>query len=121
MKTIAWIHFIHGFTVSCRNGKQGEFINVPDDRKKPEKFSRIEGNLEPLNTQGRLVLNADKKENSHFKKLEEQLMLLTPQLKAPADGPDAVEGGVWWIQRRIETVAANSMSVSGIRKNSYRY
>ena len=102
--------------------KQGKFINlVPDDRKKPEKFSRIEGNLEPLNTQGRLVLNADKKENSHFKKLEEQFMLLTPQLKAPADGPDAVEGGVWWIQRRIETVAANSMSVSGIRKNSYRY
>ena len=41
--------------------KQGKFINlVPDDRKKPENLE-IEGNLEPLNTQGRLVLNTDKK------------------------------------------------------------
>ena len=102
--------------------KAGKHVNlVPDDRKKPEKFSRIEGNLEPLHSQGRLMLNSDKKENPHFKRLEEQFLMLAPQMRAPADGPDAVEGGVWWIQRKTETIAAGSMRVLGGRFNSKRY
>jgi hypothetical protein len=96
-------------------------INIaPDTRKKPDKFSRIEGNLEPLNTQGRLILNIDKKENPHFKRLEEQFLLLTPHLKAPADGADCIEGGVWWLQRKIETIAEGAMRVSGKKYNSHR-
>jgi hypothetical protein len=101
--------------------KQGKFLNIaPDTRKKPDKFSRIEGNLEPLNTQGRLILNADKKDNPHFKRLEEQFLLLTPQLKAPADGADCIEGGVWWLQRKFETIAEGAMRVSGKKYNSKR-
>jgi hypothetical protein len=101
--------------------KQGKSINIaPDSRKKPDKFSRIEGNLEPLNAQGRLILNGDKKDDPHFKRLEEQFLLLTPQLKAPADGADCVEGGVWWLQRKIETFAEGSMRISGRRNNSKR-
>lgn len=101
--------------------KQGKPINIaPDERKKPDKFSRIEGNLEPLNTQGRLILNADKKDNPHFKRLEEQFLLLTPQLKAPADGADCIEGGVWWLQRKTANIADGAMSVSGKRHNSKR-
>jgi hypothetical protein len=101
--------------------KQGKAVNIaPDSRKKPDKFSRIEGNLEPLNTQGRLILNADRKDDPHFKRLVEQFLLLTPQLKAPADGPDCIEGGVWWLQRKIETIAEGAMNVSGKKYNSHR-
>jgi hypothetical protein len=96
-------------------------INIsPDTRKKPDKFNRIEGNLEPLNTQGRLILNIEKKENPHFKRLEEQFLLLTPQLKAPADGADCIEGGVWWLQRKTETIAEGAMRVSGKKQNNKR-
>ncbi|MDR0872180.1 MAG: hypothetical protein LBN27_01765 [Prevotellaceae bacterium] len=102
-------------------GRQGQPINIaPDERKKPDKFSRIEGNLEPLNTQGRLILNIDKKDNPHFKRLEEQFLLLTPQLRAPADGADCIEGGVWWLQRKTQTIADGSMSLSGKKHNSNR-
>jgi hypothetical protein len=96
-------------------------INIaPDIRKKPDKFSRIEGNLEPLNTQGRLILNIDKKDDPHFKRLEEQFLLLTPNLKAPADGADCIEGGVWWLQRKIETIAEGSMKVTQKKQNLKR-
>ncbi len=98
-----------------------EAISIsPDTRKKPDKFSRIEGNLEPLNTQGRLILNVSEKENPHFKRMEEQFLLLTPQLKAPADAPDCIEGGVWWLQRKTESIADGAMRLSGGRRNSKR-
>jgi len=101
--------------------KHGKHINItPDPRKKPDKFNRIEGTLEPLNTQGRLILNSSKKENPHFKRLEEQFLLLTPELKAPADGADCIEGGIWWLQRKTEIIADGAMSVSGKKINLNR-
>lgn len=90
---------------------QGIINITPDERKKPDKFSRIEGNLEPLNRQQRLILNVDKKDDPHFRRLEEQFLLLTPRLGAPADGADCVEGGVWWITRKTSSVAPGSMSL----------
>lgn len=92
--------------------KQGKAIHVsPDERKKPDKFSRIEGNLEPLNRQGRLILNADKKDDPHFKRLEEQFLLLTPRLSAPADGADCTEGAVWWLTRKGGALTAGAMQI----------
>lgn len=76
--------------------KKGKYIAIgADTRAKPDKFSRIEGNLEPLNTQQKLIFNEAEKENPHMKRLVEQFMLVNPRLKAPADGPDCVEGGVF--------------------------
>jgi len=70
------------------------YIHVsPDERKKPDKFARIEGNLEPLNRIGKLVFNIAEKNNPHMQHLEEQFKSVDPQLSAPVDGPDAVEGG----------------------------
>lgn len=89
---------------------KGELSLSPDERKKPDKFSRIEGNLEPLNRQQRLVLNIDKKDNPHFRRLEEQFLLLTPRLSAPADGADCIEGGVWYLARRMASVHPESIS-----------
>lgn len=57
---------------------------IPDERNKPDKFSRIEGNLEPLNRMGKLIFNEKEKDNPHMKRLGEQFLLVNPQLKAPA-------------------------------------
>lgn len=77
-------------------GESKGFIGItPDTRKKPDKYTRIEGNLEPLNRLGKLVFNESEKENPHMKRLEEQFLLISPQMKSPADGVDAVEGGVY--------------------------
>ncbi len=73
----------------------------PDDRKKPDKFSRIEGNLEPLNRAGRLILNERERDNPHMQRLEEQFKLVQPGLPAPADGPDSIEGAFWILQQKL--------------------
>ncbi|MEG1998485.1 MAG: hypothetical protein RR015_00535 [Bacteroidales bacterium] len=96
-------------------------LNIsPDERKKPDKFSRIEGNLEPLNRQQRLVFNIDKKDNPHFRRVTEQFLLLTPRMSAPADGADCIEGGIWWLGRKTSAMADGAMFLSGNRHNSRR-
>ena len=65
-----------------------------DEEKKTDKATRIEANLEPINREGNLILNQDERDNPHMKELEDQFKLFTLTLKYPADGPDAVEGGV---------------------------
>jgi hypothetical protein len=101
--------------------KTGRSVNIaPDERKKPDKFSRIEGNLEPLNRQGRLLLNADKKDDPHFRRLEEQFLLLTPRLSAPADGADCIEGGVWWLQRKNAVLAEGAIALHRTPANRFK-
>lgn len=73
-----------------------------DDRKKPEKFSRIEGNLEPLNRDGKLIFNDKEKDNPHMKRLAEQFLLFSEQ--NISDGPDAVEGGIWVIDHKLKII-----------------
>ncbi|MDY6122093.1 MAG: hypothetical protein SPI72_03330 [Porphyromonas sp.] len=93
----------------------------PDTRKKPDKFDRIEGNLEPLNRTGRLILNIKQKHNPHMLRLEEQFLLLTSKLKAPADGPDCIEGG-WYILNNLLARHSGAEIKFGFRgRNSKRY
>ena len=103
-------------------GKEKGFIGIiPDTRAKPDKFSRIEGNLEPLNRLGKLIFNEAEKANPHMKRLEEQFLLVSPQLKAPADGPDGVEGAVWIINQKISQLEPGQFTI-GIKKgNSKRF
>ena len=90
---------------------------IPDPRKKPDKFSRIEGNLEPLVRTGRLVFNIREKENPNMKRLIEQFKLFSPGMKAPADGPDAVEGGVFICNNKVLSITGQGESlISGFRK-----
>ena len=72
---------------------------TPDNRKKPEKFFRIEGTLEPINRLGNLILNIAEKNNPDMKRLESQFLGVSPKAKI-MDGPDFVEGGVSILQRR---------------------
>lgn len=93
----------------------------PDLRNKPDKFVRIEGNLEPLNRAGHLILNIAEKDNPHMTRLEEQFLLFDDGLPAPADGPDAVEGGFYICQQKMMAVKAGSWAVGTHYRNKKRY
>ena len=69
---------------------------TPDTRKKPEKFTRIEGTLEPLNRLGNLIFNTQEQEDPHMKRMDEQ-MLGVSETATVMDGPDMLEGGAWKI------------------------
>jgi hypothetical protein len=93
--------------------EKGHSINItPDERKKPDKFARIEGNLEPLNRAGKLIFNEDEQKNPHMMRLKEQFEAVEPTLSALVDGPDAVEGGVFIVKAKIR----NSMPPKPIPK-----
>lgn len=99
--------------------KRGIIPIQGDDRKKPDKFVRIEGNLEPLNNNGQLVLNQRERSNPHMQALEEQFLLVNPKLTAPADGPDAVEGGVFKINEK--KIATNFDAFNMAMRNTKKY
>ncbi|NDC41468.1 MAG: hypothetical protein EBZ77_07960, partial [Chitinophagia bacterium] len=73
---------------------------IPDTRKKPDKYTRIEGTLEPLNRLGLLVFNEAMKDDEGMKVLVSQLKSVSP-LSKTMDGPDALEGGVFMCTARI--------------------
>lgn len=81
---------------------------APDDRKKPDKYFRIEGNLEPLNRNGLLILNVDEKDNPHMDRLQTQFKSVNTSSKT-MDGPDAVEGAVFKLQEKISTMQPGSI------------
>ena len=94
----------------------------PDERKKTDKATRIEANLEPMCREGNLVLNEAERDNPHMKELEDQFRLFTLALRYPADGPDAVEGGNRILDetmRKVETPVTRSRSEI-IRRNRRR-
>lgn len=102
--------------------KERGFIGItPDERNKPDKFSRIEGNLEPINRLGNLILNEREKENPHMRRLEEQFLLINPQMKSPADGPDCIEGAVWIVNEKMTALTQGSYTVGRRQRNSNRF
>ena len=72
----------------------------PDERKKPDKFYRIESNLEPLNSNVKLIFNEKIKDTEDMKTMEFQFLGLSAKSKINDDGPDAVEGGVFSINHK---------------------
>lgn len=104
------------------SAKERGYIGViPDERNKPDKFSRIEGNLEPLNRDGRLILNEREKDNPHMKRLEEQFLLVTPKLSAPADGPDCIEGGIFIINEKLTALQPDTVIIGQRCTGSKRF
>lgn len=98
--------------------KYNKIINItPDPRKKPDPFARIEGNLEPLNRQGNLILNEAEKGNPHMQRLAEQFLMVSPRLSAPYDGVDGVEGGFFVANQKMSALAPNAI-VFGVRNNN---
>ena len=72
---------------------------TPDTRRKPEKYFRIEGTLEPIVRLLNLIFNIDEDKNPNMRRLESQFLGVSPNAKI-MDGPDGVEGGVWILQNR---------------------
>jgi len=88
----------------------GHLISIiPDDRKKPDKFTRIEGTLEPINRMGSLIFNEDEKTNPHMQRLIDQFKAVSPQNKHLIDGPDAVEGAVFVLNTKNVSVTNISL------------
>lgn len=106
----------------AKNGKEKGFISiVPDTRKKPDKFVRIEGNLEPLNRNNQLIFNIEERNNPNMQRLEEQFLLINPQLKSPADGPDCIEGAVYILNLKRERLSHEAIFVGNKSLNAKRY
>lgn len=93
----------------------------PDERSKPDKFVRIEGNLEPINRAGKMIFNEAEKDNPHMKRLIEQFELFDDGLPAPADGPDCIEGGYFILQQLLATLSAGSYTVGARFNNKQRF
>lgn len=91
--------------------RRGIISLIGDSRKKPDKFQRIEGNLQPLNTSGRLLFNADKQDNEHFQRAKEQFLLVASAMKAPADCPDCIEGGIFIIKEKLRALCDNALII----------
>ncbi len=106
--------------ILTKGKEEGSVLNItPDDRAKPDKFFRIEGNLEPKNRMGLLILNIAEKDNPHMKRLEAQFKSVAPNSKT-MDAPDAVEGAVWIIDNKLkvwEPIKVGQMR----RKSKYKF
>jgi hypothetical protein len=101
-------------------GKLRGYINIQgDDRKKPDKFSRIEATLEPLDRQGRLLLNEDEKNNPHMMRLAEQFECIEPSLPNHDDSPDATEGAVYIINVKLRLLLPIKVLTNKRTKNKY--
>lgn len=109
------------FMPALRNMERvkGTLAISPDDRDKPDKFSRIEGNLEPLNRRGSLIFNEAEKTDPHMMRLEEQFKAIEPGLPAHDDGPDATEGGVWIINTKLRALSPIKVGID--RRTSKKY
>ena len=88
--------------------KGGVLGILPDTRKKPEKWPRIEATLEPLNRMSNLIMNIKEKDNPHMKRLESQFKAAKATSKE-LDGPDAIEGAVYIISQKINTLEDNTV------------
>lgn len=99
--------------IYSRSNHYGFTIPVSDDdRKKPDKFFRIEATLEPLNRNGNLSFNIAEKEDPHMVRMHDQMIGVSAQAKI-MDAPDALEGACWLIQNNTYS---NTMSYAvGIR------
>jgi hypothetical protein len=93
---------------------------TPDSRDKPDKWFRIEGNLEPLNRNGLLILNIEEKDNPNMKRLEAQFKSAGPNSRT-MDGPDAIEGAVQIIKNKIATSVIGSIKTYKRAVNEKRY
>jgi hypothetical protein len=70
-----------------------------DTRKKGDKFDRIEGTLERLNSKGNLIFNIDEKNNPDMVVMEGQMLGVCATAKI-MDGPDMLEGACWLLENK---------------------
>ncbi len=67
------------------------------------------------------MFNIREKDNPHMLRLQEQFNLFDDGLPAPADGPDAVEGGYYMCQMLAQKVEKTSVWVGHRNGNRKRF
>ncbi|MDR0814768.1 MAG: hypothetical protein LBN37_03335 [Bacteroidales bacterium] len=103
-----------------RANQTGVFLPITgDEREKKDKYTRIEGTLEPINRLGHLFFNEKESENPHVQRLKAQFKNFSRKQKR-MDGPDMIEGAVFKLR---ESEAADSVGGFHIykRQNSKRW
>ena len=100
--------------------RRGESLHIrPDERKKTDKAVRIENNLEPLDRLGQLIFNEAEQDNPHMQELVNEGKLFEMHLPYPADGLDALEGGVSIHKAKtLELEPPTVLSYSDIKTNN---
>lgn len=103
------------------NKKYNRTLNLKaDERDKPDKFYRIESNLEPLNRDGNLIFADYLEGTEDMKEVQFQFLALSPKSRAHDDAPDAVEGGVWIINNKpVEKKAPPKVVHLKVKKQHY--
>lgn len=86
-----------------------------DARAKMDKYAR-EATAEPLNRQGRIVLNQARRSNPHMETAG-QFLMIAPKLSC--DGPDCIEGAVWQ-ESTSDLLATMLMPSSSARSSNPR-
>ncbi len=71
---------------------------VPDTRDKKDKYTRIEGTLEPINRAGLLIFNEAETNDPDMQRMKAQMRNVSPKQKR-MDGPDMLEGGVFLLKQ----------------------
>lgn len=104
------------------SAKTGRSIPITGDkRQKPDKFTRIESLLEPLNRNGKLFLNEAERNNPHMVRLEDQFKAFAPGSRAHDDAPDAVEGAVYIINSKCAAIEQGGIHLVRRNHNSKRF
>ena len=93
-----------------------------DERKKTDKATRIEANLEPIDRHCSWVFNEEEEHNPMMQELINQFKLFELTLPYPADGPDSVEGGITMIDdKTLELEPVVTVSYEELNEsNPYR-
>lgn len=100
------------------NKRRGKQLYIrPDERKKTDKATRIEANLEPIDRAARWVFNEAEKDNPFMQELVAQFQLFELKMPYPADGPDAIEGAITMLDAKVAEaspiVALSAAEVNG--------
>ncbi len=90
-----------------------------DTRKKPEKFFRIEGTLEPPHRNGQLIFSQSLQNTEDGKVMEDQMKAVSPTATI-IDGPDALEGAVWRIKKDLQQ-STGTPTIINPKANKKRY
>jgi len=100
--------------------RRGYYLRIRgDDRKKPEKTSRIE-NLSPLTDQRYIRFNQDEKHDPDMQLTRDQFLGF-PDLEHD-EGPDMVEGGIWKLTKSLKHGKSEGKTIAsgGYTSNSSR-
>ena len=95
---------------------------TPDEERKTDKAVRIEANLEPMDREGRLIMNIDEKDEPNMEELNNEFQYFDMALNYPADGIDCIEGAKRVIENKMqELTPATVIPAKSMRKfNKYR-